>query len=54
MKAFKLHYKNLNNHTYQCIIEANSTLALPEYRRGLLGPSIIDELVEQLLLEHCV
>ena len=51
---FQLHYKNLNNRTYQCIIEADSTSALLEYRRGLLGLAIVDESVEQVLHEHRV
>ena len=36
------------------MVEANSTSALLEYWRGLLEPVDIDELVEQLLDEHCV
>ena len=53
-ECFQLYYRNLNNHTYQCLIEVNSTSALPKFRRGLLEAANIDELVEQLLPENCV
>ena len=53
-ECFQLYYRNLNNHTYQCVTEDNSTSALPKFRRGLLEPANIDELVEQLLPENCV
>ena len=53
-ECFQLYYRNLNHHTYQCVIEVNSTSALPKFRRGLLEPANIDELVEQLLPENCV
>ena len=46
--------KCLNSHTYQFTIEANSTSTLPEHGRGLLGPFVVDKLVELLPHEHWV
>ena len=46
--------KCLNSHTYQFTIKANCTSTLPEHGRGLLGPFVVDKLVELLPHEHWV